>query len=417
MTTEYNWPEIYETALKFAPDCVGWGTLAHKIGIPIRTLSDAMRREFGIETFAALVAQSDETESLKVWQQKAKHFERLSVAYEKRLTNRHWLRDEVAALAGAWRPIPIPKEKSRKSDFKEQVAVLLYSDAHDGLFVPEGQMGVFGTYSSEICAARTIYTFQTFARLAQQQSFPVHKARIYLLGDNVEHSFMRPGQAQQTDAHVVKQTLHISGILASAIQHICGEFKEVEVCCVPGNHGRATARYGENLPDETYDHLAYHLIARTLSQQRNLKVNIHEAWYFLDNIFGFKFLGTHLEDALAWSGVPYYGIERAVKDYGMMFSEVTMAALRELPAQTQMTVEQFMDNISWPDFVCIGHFHNRMMWPVMGVEVLANGALSGVSIYSVKKLRRLTPPSQLMFFVHPEWGVSLRCPIDLSRIK
>jgi len=90
--------------------------------------------------------------------------------------------------------------------------------------------------------------------------------------------------------------------------------------------------------------------------------------------------------------------------------------LRQLPTETEFLVQAFLDKLLMPDYVTIGHFHNAMTWDVMGVEVIANGALSGVSLYGTKRLRRLSMPKQKMFWVHPEHGVTLRAPIFLSKV-
>lgn len=295
--------------------------------------------------------------------------------------------------------------------------VLVYSDAHFGLHVPEGQLGVFGTYSTELATKRTTYTFRTFARLAHQQSFPVRHAKVYLLGDNVEHSHMRPSQAKQIDSHVVQQTLNAANALAPAMRFLCSHFETVEVECVPGNHGRTTQKAGDNLPDETFDHLLYHLLRHMLSDQPNFTIHIHEAWYFVDSIFGFKFLGLHGEDAISWAGIPWYGIKRLVKDYTMMLTKTSIENLRALKPEEELQVSAFLEHLHTPDYVCIGHFHDPFTWDLMGVEIIANGALSGVSVYSAKRLHKLNPPSQRMFWVHPEHGVGLRCPINLGKVR
>jgi hypothetical protein len=304
----------------------------------------------------------------------------------------------------------------RKSEYSEQVAVLEYSDSHFGLHVPPGQLGLFGKYNSDMAEARTVYTFRQFAKLAHQQSFPVRKVKVYLLGDIVEHSYMRPAQAKQTDAHVVAQTIRSSNVLGQCLQFLCGEFEGVEVEAVPGNHGRTTQKAGENLPDETYDHLVYYIVEKMLAGQQNFKINIHRAWYFVDRIFTFRFLGLHCEDAMSWAGIPWYGIKRLVQDYTMMLLKVSVDKLRGLPPETRLEAEQVLGLLETPDYVCIGHFHNPFTWDLMGIQVMANGALSGVSLYSAKRLHKLTPPAQKMFFVHQEHGVGLRCPINLARV-
>lgn len=828
----YDWEYVLRECINVASECEGWADLARKLEMPRKTLREAMEREFGISGYDDLLARAETAGSVSALRKKMEFWQKLAKRYEARLSDRKWLREEVAGLMATLPPVDVPQLK-QNTEYHEQVAVLQVSDIHMGLLVPDGQLGIFGTYNSDIAQSRTLYTLSKFGTLAHQQSFPVKRAKIYLLGDIIENSNMRPSQAKQVDAHVVSQTIRAANVLAQGLLDLCGQFEHVEVEAVPGNHGRTTQKAGDNLPDETFDHLVYYIIQKALENQPNFRINIHSAWYFIDSIFGYKFLGLHAEDVLcldpytpivvgdwstkpinqlligetvlghdgttckvtdihqyhyhgkmvvlsasmmpmptiratpnhevpvvfasqiacshhdswtkpnghcsiqecghepitpeikwvpieyvspgdylvvpvpqpqkttdkyiisdflpqlpkelhpreksipdviwankdlgliigqyladgncagkskkyhhlfhnqveivyheeeeeywtetmqayertfgfpgnfvcrtdmtvraqrvqfssrrastligtlaghgshtkrlhpsvlewpveslrslligylrgdghthrkkyhgryehttdicastasidlgwqlfwiarrcgytpsikvrnrsgyyeayihfyaddarelgpltqrdhdgfgdsdtrisqrthcidcgnfmlvkvinayqvdydgpvydltvedrhayiangvavhnSYSGVPFYGIERMVKDYYMMISQVNMDAIRNMPPETEFTVGSLLDMLQAPDYVCIGHFHTPMVWQVMGVEVLANGAMSGVSMYSTKKLRKLTPPRQNMFFVHPEWGTSLRCPISLSNVS
>lgn len=406
---------ILEQAKSVAAGCQTITELAEKMDMPRTTLHYALRRK-GV-TFQDLVTEADATTIATTnWKAQVEHWKTLAERRGKQLASREWLRDELAACAVRQSPVNVPAPKL-DTPMKPQVAVLEYSDPHFGLLVPPGQLGVFGEYNSEMAANRTKHTFQTFTRLVKQQRFPVNEVKIYLLGDMVENSHMRPAQARQTDAHVIQQTIQASAVLASCLRMLCGEFAQVTVEAVPGNHGRTTEKAGDNEPDETFDNLVYYIIQKSLAAQPNFKLTAHRAWYFLDNICGWKFLGLHCEDVLSFSNLPWYGIERLVKDYYLMLGQVTTAGLRELDPTLELTVGAFLEKLLLPDYVTIGHFHNPMVWQLMGVECIANGSLSGVSLYSTKRLHRLTPPRQQMFFVHPEQGVGLRCPIKLDHIK
>lgn len=412
---KYDSARVIAECKEHVLQCESVRELADVLGMPYSSLRDLLYREgHTLESLSADVVRADST-NIQLLKRKAEHYERLSERLQQRLWDRDWLRKEVAGQISALSPVPIPSTRPDKPG-SEQTAVLLFSDAHFGLHVPEGQLGLFGTYSTEMARKRTIYTFRTFCRLAHQQSFPVRHAKVYLLGDNVEHSHMRPAQAKQTDSHVVKQTLNAANVLGHCLQFTAEHFETVEVEAVPGNHGRSTQKAGENLPDETYDHLIYHLIYHMLSNQPNVTVNIHEAWYFVDSIFGYKFLGLHGEDAISWAGIPWYGIKRLVQDYTVMLTKKSIESLRELKPEEELQVSAFLEHLKTPDYVCIGHFHDPFTWDLLGVEVLANGALSGVSLFSAKRLHKLNPPRQRMFFVHKEHGVGLRCPISLGKI-
>lgn len=368
---------------------------------------DALRSELSIEGLADADVLIRQNSYLK------KVVDRL----QRQITDRGWLKKEVAGQIAIQEPVNVQPPEYGGPDKQSQVALLEVSDPHYGLEVGAGILGpLFTGYNTEMAEARTLHTFRTFTRLSHQQSFPVKRAVIYCLGDLIEGSHMRPSQAQYTSIHVVKQTVEMANILASCISMACSQFEEVEVQAIPGNHSRTTQKAGENAPDETFEHLMHHLVKAKLGAQPNLKYTVHDSWYFLHSIYGFKFLGLHGDDCRSWAGIPFYGISRLAKDYSMLGSMTTKQNLRRMPMSDTMTVEQVLEMLHYPDYVCLGHFHTPMIWSLMGVEILANGAMCGSSVYSAKRLHTATPPVQNMVFVHKEHGVGIRIPIDLGEV-
>lgn len=397
--------------------------LAAAMEMPRSTLRDILDRQgFGRtnrEIVGALLVTSggEALVDLDLLQRQADYLRKVVTRLEKRLADRAWLKEEVAGQMAVMPPVVVKPPVYSGPDHQAQVAVLELSDIHYGLDISGGQLGpLFGAYNTDIAKARVDYVFRTFARLAHQQSFPVNKAVVYVLGDLIEHSNMRPAQAKYTSAHVVKQTIDMAQLLTAGTRMLCGEFKEVEVHCIPGNHGRATQKAGDNLPDETFEHLLYHIAQIALSAQPNLAFTSYPAWYFIHDILGYKFLGLHGEDAFSWAGIPWYGVKRLVQDYYTLAGQASKDKLRSLSLSQQMTVGEFLDMMMMPDAVVIGHNHTPIAWALMGIQVLANGAACGASFYSAKRLHRHTPPTQKMFFTHPKHGIGLRLDIDLAHI-
>lgn len=395
-----------------------WQELADAVGIPNSSLKDVLRRE-GFPSWTDLLVEVSDEALLGVGSLKrqVQYLKRVVKRQEQKLTSREWLRQEVAGQISVQKPIEVAPPVYTGPDRQAQVAVLELSDVHYGLNIAGGQLGpLFGGYSTNIAKKRVEHVFQTFARLSHQQSFPVTKAVVYLLGDLIEHSFMRTSQAKYTSIHVVKQTTDMAQILSTNLRMLCREFKEIDIHFVPGNHGRATRKAGDNLPDETFEHLMFHIVEAALSNQSNLSLTSYDAWYFIHNILGFKFLCLHGEDVRAWAGIPFYGIQRLVKDYHMLAGLSTKQKLRKLRVNDTMSAGDFLEMIDIPDYVCIGHFHTPMLWNMIGVEILANGTTSGASFFSAKRLHTYSCPIQNMFFVHKEHGVGIRIPINLEGI-
>lgn len=394
--------------------------LSDALGVPNTTLRNRLEKAGYKKPLLEALRSELSLESLEdadMLVRQASYLKRVVKRLEKQIADRNWLRGEVAGQIAIQEPIAVQPPKYEGPDKQAQVALLEVSDTHYGLEVGAGILGpLFTGYDTEKAEARTLHTFSTFTRLAHQQSFPVKKAVFYCLGDLIEGSHMRPSQAQYTSVHVVKQTVEMANILAACISMACSQFEEVEVQAIPGNHSRTTQKAGENAPDETFEHLMHHLAKAQLGAQPNLKYVVHDSWYFLDTIYGFKFLGLHGDDCRGWAGVPFYGIQRMIKDYSMLGSMATKQALRRMRMSDTMTVEDVLEMLHMPDYACLGHFHTPMLWALMGIDILANGAMCGSSVYSAKRLHTATPPRQKMLFIHPKHGVGLRLDIDLKDV-
>jgi len=418
MATKYDDARIIDLARQEIHRITSAVELAQALSMPVSSLNDLLRRN-GYSNWKALLIDTSEDAlfGAEALHRQVAYLKKVLKRYEGTLANRRWLKDEVAGQIAIQEPILVAPPVYDGPDRQTQTAVLEVSDIHYGLQVGAGILGpLFTGYDMQTAEARTIRTFQTFARLAHQQSFPVKTAVIYCLGDLIENSHMRPSQAQYTAAHVVKQTTGISNILVPCIQMLCSNFEEVEIHAIPGNHGRTTQKKGENAPDETFEHLAHYLTKTALSTQPNLTYKVYDSWYFLHSIYNYKFLGLHGDDCRSWAGIPFYGITRMIKNYMMLGAMATKQNLRRMSMSDTMTVGQVLEMLHTPDYACLGHFHTPMLWSLMGVEILANGTTSGSSVYSAKGLQVAQPPVQNMFFVHKEHGVGLRLPISLNEV-
>lgn len=419
MTKKYDEQRVLSLAKQEVHRVSSMAELAEALNMPKSSLLDVLRRS-GYANWKALLVDvsSDAHYGAEASQRQVSYLKKVVKRHESTLANRRWLEDEVAGQIAIQDPVPVMPPVYTGPDKQVQIAVLEVSDVHYGLEVSKSILGpLFSGYSTKTAQACMEHTFHTFSRLAHQQSFPVKKAVVYCLGDLIENSHMRPSQAQYTSIHVVKQTVEMGNILASCIGMLCSEFEEVEIHAIPGNHGRTTQKKGENAPDETFEHLMHYLAKIKLSAQPNLTYNVHDTWYFLDTIHGFKFLGLHGDDCRSWAGIPFYGIQRMIKDYAMLGSMATKQALRRMKLSDTMTVEQVLEMLHAPDYACLGHFHTPLLWMLMGIEILANGAMCGSSVYSAKNLHTATPPAQRLFFVHPDHGVGIRIPISLMEVN
>ncbi|MBU0846866.1 hypothetical protein KKH23_06710 [Patescibacteria group bacterium] len=394
--------------------------LADAIGVPRTTVDSRLRRAgYKPPLIEALRSELslESLESVDVVVRQSSYLRKVVKRLEGQIADRNWLKTEVAGQMSVMEPIRVEPPPPSTGDFQAQTSCLELSDIHYGVDIPEGALGpLWGNYNTDIAETRVVHTVQEFVRLSHQQSFPVDKAVLFILGDTFEHSNMRMTQAKSTSIHVVKQAIGMCEILIPSIRMVCSQFEEVEVVAVPGNHGRATQRAKDSLPDESFEHFMYYAMDKALSAQPNLTFIAPSTWYHIHQIYSYKFLALHGEDALSWAGIPWYGIKRLVQDYGTMAGHITKQRLRQMPMDHTMTVGEFLGLMDFPDYVTIGHFHDPVAWTIMGIGLLANGAMSGASHYSAKNRHNVTPPSQKMWYVHPDHGVRLQMDIDLEEV-
>jgi hypothetical protein len=291
--------------------------------------------------------------------------------------------------------------------------MLLLGDFHVGQLTPAEQVGVFGEYNKEIAKARVKHTFTTFASIAKHQPFGIEEVVLVCLGDWVEHAHLRPGHEGRVDLNVVKQTLVTSSIAIAGVQMLAETFPKVRLVCIPGNHGRVAQDYRLCDPTDNFDYMAYRIMQMALEHQPNVEFVIPDAWYANFKVYTYNFFAIHGENIRSYVGFPWYGATRAARKYVAMFRLAQKRMIRDMKPQTP---DEFEACMIVPDYAILGHFHSGTTWEAPDVEHFVNGAMPGVSQYGAKKVMSISKPRQRLMFVHPKYGVTLRCPIDLDEV-
>lgn len=411
---KYDHDVILADAKRLAPQCSTITELARFMDMNKRTLqgiiSKYVDRGPHESTFRALLALSDATdvdvaeaavyEQLRYWKSRAKEM-------EKRLGQGEWffdtLREVVAVLQSE--PVAFPKPYGVPAGKSEHATLLLVSDLHYGL--KADNLGVFPEYNSEVAKQAIGEIFVRALSIVEKKSsyMDIQRVVINLAGDLVEHNFLRRGHRGQVDKHVVMQVVELSQFLSQGIQMFAERFPKVYVTGVPGNHGRADPTPGAGDPTESFDWMTFKFIETILARQENIEFFFPTCWYSLIRIFDSLVFTMHGEDIRSWAGIPWYGLSRAIKDLQMMLTYVTKRQLRDLDRKTTMTLGDFLNKLTIPDCVLIGHFHTAIDWDEIGIDAVCNGSLVGGTRYGLKRLRRLSRPCQKLLFFHPEWGL------------
>ena len=289
-------------------------------------------------------------------------------------------------------PKTLPPEKllfNKKHETEEMA--LMFSDSQIGQLVDQQESGGLGAYSIDIFLERL-----EFLKVSLKKIFEIHLDNtpypvfnIFFLGDIVEGSTIFPGQERQTDMHVVEQVMFAVDKIAEFVAWVAALFPwKVECFCVVGNHGRV-GKKGEQSPLNNFDLLTYAFMKERLQKFSNVEVHISKSWWMLVERMKHSFLLVHGDDIRAWMGIPYYGIERSESRYQKMLGR---------------TGEGF-------HYFCCGHHHQEA---AIKSRIFANGSWVGGSEFSIKTLQAASAPTQLLFSVHPVFGVTWERNIQLQ---
>lgn len=280
-----------------------------------------------------------------------------------------------------------------EQEWDEEVANLVISDVHVGKLVEPSVVGDEYGYNVEQFDAMAEAIFNSVGEITtiHRNSYPVRKLNIFLLGDLVDHSDMRPGQKLRVDLTVGQQVLTLVKTFVPLLAGAAQKFDTVNVIGVGGNHGRV-GKPGENLPVDNFDVIAMEMMAIALQNYTNIIFNVsHRPYAVVELIPGFVAHLSHGEKvgrgAGGFSGIPTDATARSgAKDnglHGRLF-----------------------------DLVVFGHFHNPQWLNINGTPTVINGAWDGGDDFSVNELKMASLPSQWFFGLHPRRGVTWRYEIQ-----
>ena len=223
---------------------------------------------------------------------------------------------------------------------------------------------------------------------------PIENLHVHMIGDIVEGWDIFRGQTQNIDRDIGEQIIGCVDLFVKFLDRMRSLFKHIHVVGVPGNHGRIGKR-GENPHYVNYDYIVYRFVEKSLKEFPEFTWQITRSWWQIDSIYKYNFLMFHGDDIKSWQGIPYYGIDRASKNYKELLERL---------------------NLNY-DYMEIGHFHMPAELSGVTVEKFVNGCWPGGSAYAMKGLATASEPVQKLFAVHPKQGVTYRYPIKLDVFK
>ena len=297
---------------------------------------------------------------------------------------------EVFVASATKLPAPKLPEQINVSDcFDEEEMVFLFSDSQIGEVVNPNENGGLSAYSTQIFKERLEFLKHSLGKIIKihKREVPYNRINVFFLGDIIEGSTIFRGQLRSIDINTVEQVMCAVDKLTYFVAWLATQFTEVGCYCVVGNHGRI-GNFGENSPLDNLDYLVYKWMEERLSNYPNVKFNVADTWWMTVERQNTKFTLVHGDDIKAWMNIPFYGADR---------SETRMQRL---------TRHNF-------DYYVLGHHHTKAEFG----NIIMNGCWPGGSEFSLKRMQVGGVPTQKLFSVHKDFGVTWSRNIQLVNPK
>jgi len=278
-------------------------------------------------------------------------------------------------------PIKLREYKAKRvKQGDEEEAVLHCGDGHGGKKTR--------SFDNDVYNARMDKIFDSTMAIVtlHRNMYPINKLRILNTGDNIQGENPYQGSVIGTTTNMGARDQASKLVFPAWVKLISSlkqEFVEVEFEGFPGNHG-----YERLAPPTSKEDLRlYDLLQAFFKDKKGITINIHEEFGDVIDIMGFRFFCTHLDGIPSHQGVPLFAIKRAMDAWFIQFRGFNYAVG--------------------------GHFHFR----ISGWEMSSRYEFSMVSTlvsdddWALQKLRLSSNPSQNIFGVHPEQGMTWRYPL------
>jgi hypothetical protein len=269
--------------------------------------------------------------------------------------------------------------------------VTIWSDFHYGERVFADQVGGVNEYSAEIAKERFTRLVNSTIDLCfnhMGRTNNTYPGIVVCLGGDMISGDIHEELCDTNDRTPHQAVNDLTDMLAAGLERMADKFGRVFVPCVVGNHGRSTKKMRmKGRVFTSFDWNIYCNLERHFRKDKRIQFSIPVDADVHFTVHGTRFLlthgdslGTHGGDGIIGSIGP---ISRGVFKVGR--SEATVGA-------------DF-------DYLLMGHYHQMLWLP----NVIVNASLKGFDEYTKLKLRApYARPSQALFFVHPEHGITAR---------
>lgn len=256
-------------------------------------------------------------------------------------------------------------------------AVLCFSDWHYGLVTDN----IWNKYDTSICRER-VEKLVNQATLYMNMN-NVKRLHVLLLGDLANgaiHSTSRISAEEDT----CDQLMHVSEIVAEAVNELSNYTNETHIYSTYGNHLRTVQNKNDSIHSDNMEKIVTWWLRQRLKD--NSRIIVHESEYYefiFLNVCGYNIVATH-------------GDLDYVKNSGRLLNTMFNKA--------------YGDSI---DYVLLADKHHIESFDELGIESIIVGSLCGTDEYANNK-RLYSEPSQTLMMFNKEDGKYCQYNIKLA---
>lgn len=279
----------------------------------------------------------------------------------------------------------VPKwmnEKRKKDKRYRATAVQCWSDFHFGEVQTANEIDNTNAYSDVIAEMRFKELTKSSIQLLTEHTAGIDFDGVTIAGLGDVLTGTIHDELTKTNSETVFETVvRYVPMLASAIEEYANKFGNVYINNVNGNHDRNTAKVEHKRgPQETIAWVLWAWLADRFRDSDQVHFVLPESWESRMQLYNTRFVLTH-------------GYGTPSNRYG---AALALMKQKEKYARRDGRAG-FYDEI-----LLMGHYHQTVFTP----EAIMSGCLKGIDAYAWKIWCEPAPPSQALFLVTPEHGIT-----------
>lgn len=285
-----------------------------------------------------------------------------------------------------WVTAPVPTEGPG-------MPVVLLSDLHWGETVNAVEVDGYNSYSVDIARRRLRRVVEKSIMMAElHNNVTMSPGIVVMLGGDMVSGNIHEELLVHNEGSTQEHVLQLSAEIAAALRLYADKFGRVYVPCVHGNHARTTKKPAYRATAvSNYDWQMYAWLQWYFKEIGDDRIVFHipQGFDVFCSIMGRNYVLTH-GDRLGVSG-----------------GDGIIGSIGPIMRGAHKVWQEYGKQGRRVDTVVMGHWHVRCDPP----GIIVNGTLKGYDGFSKGHRFDVAPPTQAMWWSHPQYGISLRADI------